>query len=97
MAGMRVNWTKRAMNQRIHQARWFVDNCGIEFAQTFNSNIDKSVSQIALMPNIGQKEKSTRDGKSVRSVLAHPKCRIIYRYDDKTITIIRLRFMMMRE
>lgn len=91
---MRVNWTKRAMAQRIHQERWFADSCGKEFAQTFNSNIEKALSQIALMPDIGQKEKSTRSGVTIRSVLSHPKCRIVYKYDDKTITIIRLRFMM---
>lgn len=94
---MRVNWTKSAMNQRVQQEGWLVDNCGMEFAKTFNSNIDKAVSQIALMPDIGQKEKSSRGGKPLRSVLAHPKCRIIYRYDDKTITIIGLRFMMKSE
>lgn len=97
MVGMRINWSKRAMIQRIQQERWLVDSRGVEFAQTFNSNIDKAVNQIALMPNIGQKEKTTPSGKPVRSVLTHPKCRIVYKYDDKTITIIRLRFMMKSE
>ena len=70
---------------------------GLDFARTFNTNIDKAIDQIAQMPDSGQKEKSPRGGMNVRSVLTHPKCRIVYRYDNKTIVIIRLKFTMMRE
>jgi len=49
------------------------------------------------MPDIGQREKSTLGGKIVRSVLTHPKCRIVYGYDDKTVVIISLKFTMMLE
>ena len=69
----------------------------MDFARTFNANIDKAIDQIAQMPHIGQREKSTLGGKNVRSVLTHPKCRIVYGYDDKTVVIIRLKFLMMRE
>ena len=94
---MRVIWSKRATAQRLQQKKWLADIRGLDFARTFNANIDKAIDQIAKMPDIGQKEKSPRSGKNVRSVLTHPKCRIVYRYDDKTIVIIRLRSIMMRE
>ena len=94
---MRVIWSKRATAQRLQQKKWLADIRGLDFARTFNANIDKAIDQIAKMPDIGQKEKSPRGGMNVRSVLTHPKCRIVYRYDDKTIVIIRLRSIMMRE
>ena len=94
---MRVIWSKRAASQRQQQEKWLADNRGLDFARTFKANIDKAIDQIAQMPDIGQREKSTHGGKNVRSVLTHPKCRIVYGYDDKTVVIIRLKFLMMRE
>ena len=94
---MRVVWSKRAMAQRQQQEKWLADIRGLDFAYTFNANIDKAIDEIAQMPDIGQKEKSPRGGMNIRSVLTHPKCRIVYRYDSKTIVIIRLKFTMMRE
>jgi plasmid stabilization system protein ParE len=94
---MKVIWLKRAIHQRDNQEEWYRSTKGLDFAKTFIRNLYRAELQIREMPDIGQKEKSALDGKSVRSVLAHPQCRIIYKYDDKAITIIRLRFMMMRE
>jgi plasmid stabilization system protein ParE len=94
---MRVIWSKRATSQRLQQEKWLADIRGLDFARTFNANIDKAIDQIAQMPDIGQREKTARGGMSVRSVLTHPKCRIVYGYDDKTVVIISLKFLMMRE
>lgn len=94
---MRVKWSKRAIAQRLQQEKWLADIRGLDFARTFNANIDKAIDQIAQMPDIGQKEKTARGGKIVRSVLTHPKCRIVYGYDDKTVVIISLKFTMMLE
>lgn len=94
---MRVIWSKRAIAQRLQQEKWLADIRGLDFARTFNANIDKAIDQIAQMPDIGQREKSTLGGKIVRSVLTHPKCRIVYVYDDKTVVIISLKFAMMLE
>ena len=94
---MRVIWSKRATSQRLQQEKWLADIRGLDFARTFNANIDKAIDQIAQMPDIGQREKTARGGMSVRSVPTHPKCRIVYGYDDKTVVIISLKFLMMRE
>ncbi len=94
---MRVKWSKRAIAQRLQQEKWLADIRGLDFARTFNANKDKAIDQIAQMPDIGQREKSTLGGKIVRSVLTHPKCRIVYGYDDKNIVIISLKFAMMLE
>ena len=85
------------MTQRQQQEKWLANTRGLDFARTFNANIDKTIDQIAQMPDIGQQEKTLRGRKIIRSVLTHPKCRIVYRYDDKAIVVIRLRFLMMRE
>lgn len=94
---MKVIWLKRAIRQRDHQEEWYRITKGLDFAKSFICSLYRAESQIRTMPDIGQKEKSTRSGWQVRSVLAHPKCRIIYKYDDETIVIMRLKFMMMSE
>lgn len=67
---MKVIWLKRAIRQRENQEEWYRSTKGLDFAKTFIRNLYRAELQIRAMPDIGQKEKSTRDGKSVRSVLA---------------------------
>lgn len=92
---MCVVWTKRVVIQRLQQEKWLAEVRGIDFARTFDINIDKAIAQISVMPDIGQKERALHDGKCLRSVLTHPKCRIIYSYNETTVVILRLKFMMM--
>lgn len=92
---MKVIWERQPGRQWQKQVDWYLEYKGEDFARRFSESIKNAVAQIAAMPEIGQRE-SQEKRKNVRSILVHPKCRLVYRYNEETIRIIRLYFTMMQ-
>ncbi len=86
-----VIWQKKAKTAFNNQLFWYYLNTNKQFAATFFRNITETVSRISKMPSIGQLEKE--DEKRIyRSFPSHPKCRILYWYNDTEIHIVDLLF-----
>lgn len=86
-----VIWQRKAQRAFDNQMLWYYLNANKQFAATFFRNITETVERISEMPSIGQLEKE--EGKRIyRSLLFHPKCRILYWYDDNELHIIDLLF-----
>ncbi len=92
---MKVIWEPLPGRQWQKQIDWYREYKGEDFARQFSDSIKKTVGLIATMPDIGQKM-PFENAKNIRSILVHPKCRLVYRYNKTTIRIVRLYFTMMQ-
>lgn len=86
-----VIWQKKAQKAFDAQMFWYYLNTNEQFAATFFKNTTATVKHLSEMPSIGRLEKE--DGKRIyRSFPSHPKCRILYWYNDKELHIVDLLF-----
>lgn len=87
----KVKWGKRAFSQFYQIVYWYEKECGRRFSDKFYNGILDTLDIIAQMPTIGTiDERHSKGERTYRSFLAHPKYRIIYRYDDKQIYVIAI-------
>ncbi len=86
-----IIWQKKAQKAFNDQMFWYYEHTNSQFAATFMENIIETVRQIASMPTIGRLEKVDRN-KVYRSLPSHPKCRILYWYDEEEVHIVDLVF-----
>ena len=93
---MKQVWSAKAKQQFDGQIFWYKFYKGEDFANSFIKSIKESVDRIMLMPIIGQLIGRT-DKWTQRSILVHPRYRIIYKYNKTILEISRLKFTMMRE
>lgn len=65
---------------------WYQLNRGWPFAETYEANIEETISLIRRTPSVGKiiKEKG---GKTYRFFIAHPLTKIFYWYNDKEVHI----------
>lgn len=88
---MKLIWHFTAEQNFYQQIKWYKAYKGLDFATTFRNNVSDTISLITSMPSIGRLEKVYKT-KTLRSIFTHPRCRIYYKHDDKTIEITRLYF-----
>lgn len=88
MGVRKIEWGRRAFSQFIQIVNWYEQTCGMIFSDKFYKGIHDTLDIIAQTPTIGIIDERRSSGKHVyRSFLAHPKYRIIYRYDDNNIYV----------
>ncbi len=95
MGRRRIVWSKVALQAYYNQALWYRINKGEQFVQSFIQSIHATIEKIVNMPTIGRPEQG-KNGKPYRSLPAHPKCRIYYWYNERTLHITGLRFTLMQ-
>ncbi len=86
-----VIWQKKAQRSFDEQMLWYYLNANKQYATTFFRNITKTISHISRMPSIGRPEKENGE-RVYRSFPSHPKCRILYWYNDTELHIVDLLF-----
>ncbi len=85
----KVYWGKRAIKEVTDLLDWYLFNKGTQFVATITKNIDSAVYTLSHSPEVGRKE-SERKNKIYRSILTHPKTRILYWYDNNSVHIVRI-------
>lgn len=92
---MKVVWNRIPLKQVRDQVMWYQTHCGLEFVASFSANIYNTVQQIAQMPTMGVMVKQ-ESHRTIRKLVAHPGCIILYAYNTTTIRILRLLFTRMK-
>lgn len=87
-------WTKTALKAYSDLLAWYMFNKGPQFVDTIIDNVQETVGLISLSPSIGVRVGESKN-KTYRSILTHPKTRIVYWYDEQSVHIVRLVSVMM--
>ena len=71
---------------------WYIAHYyGKQYVVTMQENIIHTVKVLQSFPSTGLLHKK-KANKEYRSLLAHPKCKIYYWFDDQELHIIDVRF-----
>lgn len=68
-------------------------NKGEQFVDTYQENIEETITQIEFMPSIGMSIRK-EDSREYRKILAHPKTYIYYWYNETELHILDIRSTM---
>lgn len=83
----KIKWNKRALQHFKDQLFWYEVNRGHHFAVTFSENIKSAVLSIEHTPSVGRMERTIK-GKTYRSFVNHPHCKVFYWYSAKEVRIV---------
>lgn len=86
-----VSISKKAVYRLNAQSAWYKENCGSDFAKTMLENFERTVDVLRTMPTIGKKHYVT-SGHQFYAVMAHKKCKVIYRYSQTTVFVTDIVF-----
>lgn len=89
---LKLIWHKKALNSINKISVWYIaHNFGNQYVVTMLDNITDTVNALYSFPCSGRLHKR-KANKEYRSLLAHPKCRIYYWFDDKELHIIDVKY-----
>ena len=92
MESLKIVWKRRAIQQANAIACWYETYCGSIFATKFVQTIHDTTRLLAKIPTIGvQEQPGNKSKKPYYSFLAHPKYRVVYSYNSRTLYIICFR------
>lgn len=89
MAQRIIIWDRQAESRLIHLGVWYKENMGTITARKVTDRIFKTVEMLSSMPTIGTLV-DRRESKTYRCFVEHPKCSILYWYDENELHIVRL-------
>lgn len=86
-----IIWDDAAADKFLEVFLWYKQECGMSFARKFYVGILRTIDTLSKMPTIGIREPElSMDGQEYYSFLAHRKFRIVYKFDETTITIVEI-------
>lgn len=89
---LKLIWHKKALNSINKLSVWYIaHNYGNQYVVTMQRNIIHTIDSLHSFPTSGILHKR-KANKEYRSLLAHPKCRIYYWFDDKELHIIDVKY-----
>ncbi|MDR0893211.1 MAG: type II toxin-antitoxin system RelE/ParE family toxin [Mediterranea sp.] len=88
MDALKIVWTEKAENQMEDIVVWYDKKMGRQTAAKVTRDILRVVTTLSVSPRIGILDTSfARKGYECRSVLFHPKYRILYCFNSKELRI----------
>ena len=81
-----VRWNRSAYLQMVSIAVWYRENVALKAASSFISSLYEAIQRISDCPTIGMWDQRRSNSRYMyRSILLHPKYRLIYRVSKTTI------------
>ena len=96
MGKYRIRWNRTAYQQMVGVAVWYRENVALKAAVSWISSVSKMLKRISTCPTIGILDQRRSNSRYVyRSILVHPKYRLIYRVSKTTIRIVAIQCNLM--
>ena len=96
MGKLVVKWNRMAYLQMVSIAVWYRENVALKAASSFISNLYEKIGYVADCPTVGVLDlKRSNSRYTYRSILLHPKHRLIYRVTKTTIRIVAIQCNLM--
>lgn len=91
-----VKWNRTAYLQMVSIAVWYRENVALKAAASFTSGLYEAIRRICDCPTMGMLEQRRSNSRYMyRSILLHPKYRLIYRVSKTTIRIVAIQCNLM--
>ncbi len=96
MGKYRIRWNRTAYQQMVGVAVWYRENVALKAAASWISSVSETLKRISTCPTIGILDRRRSNSRYVyRSILVHPKYRLIYRVSKTTIRIVAIQCNLM--
>ena len=97
MKPLRIIWKRQALQRVDEIAQWYVDNMGGTATRHFLQGISETVQTLSSSPEIGRLD-DRRSTEKVKfySFVAHPKYKIVYYFNTRSIYIVTIHRTMMK-
>ena len=97
MDALRIVWKRLALRRVDEISSWYAENMGITAARHFLEGIENTVLTLAHSPHVGTLDERRSNSKiKYYSFLSHPKYRIIYYFNSRTIYVVTIYRALMR-
>lgn len=91
MRPLRIIWKRQALKRVDEIARWYADNMGGTAARHFLQGISETVQTLSGSPDIGKLDERRSTTKvKFYSFVTHPKYKIVYYFNSRSIYIVTL-------
>ena len=91
MDALRIVWKKQALHRLEDIAQWYEDNMGHTAAHNFVTGIIDTIQTLSHSPEIGTVDTRRSTNQLIfLSFVAHPKYRIVYYYNSRSIYIVTI-------
>lgn len=98
MGKYRVTWNRSAYQQMVAVAVWYRENVALKAASSFVSSVSETIKRVSSCPTIGMLDQKRSNSRYMyRSILIHPKYRMIYRVSKTTIRIVAIHCNLMNK
>ena len=97
MEQLKIIWKRRALLRVSEISTWYFDTLGITAARHFLQGIDETINLLSKNPQMGviDKRRSTSTI-NYYSFVAHPKYKIVYHFNSRTIYIVTIHRTLMK-
>lgn len=97
MKPLRIVWKRQALQRVDEIAQWYADNMGGTAARNFLQGILETVQTLSGSPNIGRfDDRRSTEKVKFYSFVAHPKYKIVYYFDTRSIYIVTIHRTLMK-
>lgn len=97
MKPLRIVWKKQALQRVGEIADWYEDYMGGIAARHFLQGISETVQTLSHSPQIGRlDERRSTEAVKFYSFVAHPKYKIVYYYNTRSIYIVTIHRTLMK-
>ena len=97
MKPLRIVWKRQALQRVDEIAQWYADNMGGTAARNFLQGISETVQTLSGSPDIGKLDERRSTAKvQLHSFVAHPKYKIVYYFNSRSIYIVTIHRTLMK-
>ena len=97
MKPLRIVWKRQALQRVDEIARWYAGYMGGTAARNFLQGINETVQTLSQSPHIGRlDERRSTEKVKFHSFVAHPKYKIIYYFNTRSIYIVTIHRTLMK-
>ena len=97
MRPLRIVWKRQALQRVDEIAQWYAGNVGGTAAHNFLQGISDTVQTLSCSPQIGRlDERRSTEKVNFHSFVAHPKYKIVYYFNTRSIYIVTIHRTLMK-
>jgi len=98
MKPLQIKWKRRALRRVDEIAVWYADNMGMTAARNFLQGISETIQTLSHTPTIGKiDERRSTSRIQFYSFVAHPKYKIVYYFNTRSIYIVTIHRTQMKK
>ena len=98
MKPLQIKWKRQALRRVDEIAVWYADNMGMTAARNFLQGISETIQTLSHTPTIGKiDERRSTSRIQFYSFVAHPKYKIVYYFNTRSIYIVTIHRTQMKK